>query len=644
MLSSVKLYGKRGKPPRTVPLQAGAMKMIYEEGSLRYITFSGIEIIRMIYASVRDKSWITVNPEISGFRVLKRKTGFRLSFEGRYRKDDIDFAASFKVEASSEGHLMFGMKGKALSAFSKNRIGFCILHPVDNCTGKQCRIVHPDRTESSQNFPDKVSPDQPFTNIAGMRWMPQEDLSVELDFQGDIFETEDQRNWTDASYKTYCTPLELPFPVLISEGQEIVQQVEMRVRGKISKPGSDSEVGNTFCITDQETSTLPEIGIGISSLPQPPLTHECNIIKNIGFSHLQATLFLDKTPLDIQYSRITGEAEKTSLPVELFLFFGTDPEKELRMFLNIYRKAPLKIKSILILSKTEKTTPDRLISSVVHFLRQEISHAQIGVGTNCNFAQLNRSLPDTSGIDFINFAIHPQEHASDNRSLTENMAGQQYTVRTALQFKGCKPVHVSPVTLQRRFNANTENFENPRPQEGMPSQIDPRQMSLFGAAWTVGSLKYLLEAGASSITYFETVGERGIMMGDDGSRWPVLFPAGKGMLFPVFHVFRILLKYKGSKIIRCISNRPLITDGFAIGSGKNGLVFLANMSEKQQTVRLTGINKVRTIFIMCEGNYIACAKGHSVDRIDSRQKYFTSPFEILVLPYETRILEFTLQM
>lgn len=30
------------------------------------------------------------------------------------------------------------------------------------------------------------------------------------EFEGDVFEMEDQRNWTDASYKTYCTPWGCP--------------------------------------------------------------------------------------------------------------------------------------------------------------------------------------------------------------------------------------------------------------------------------------------------------------------------------------------------------------------------------------------------------------------------------------------------
>jgi len=33
-----------------------------------------------------------------------------------------------------------------------------------------------------------------------------------ISFEGDVFETEDQRNWTDASFKTYCPPLRLPYP------------------------------------------------------------------------------------------------------------------------------------------------------------------------------------------------------------------------------------------------------------------------------------------------------------------------------------------------------------------------------------------------------------------------------------------------
>lgn len=40
---------------------------------------------------------------------------------------------------------------------------------------------------------------------------------------------EDQRNWTDASYKTFCTPLHLPYPVRVRKGVRIDQAVELGI-------------------------------------------------------------------------------------------------------------------------------------------------------------------------------------------------------------------------------------------------------------------------------------------------------------------------------------------------------------------------------------------------------------------------------
>jgi hypothetical protein len=37
-------------------------------------------------------------------------------------------------------------------------------------------------------------------------------VRVTCRMEGDTYETEDQRNWTDASYKTYVRPLPCPGP------------------------------------------------------------------------------------------------------------------------------------------------------------------------------------------------------------------------------------------------------------------------------------------------------------------------------------------------------------------------------------------------------------------------------------------------
>ena len=64
-------------------------------------------------------------------------------------------------------------------------------------------------------------------------------------------------------------------------------------------------------------------------------------------------------------------------------------------------------------------------------------------------------------------------------------------MRTAHAYGGGRPVIVSPVTFKQRFNA-VATGEQPELVPGeLPPQVDPRQMSLFGAGWTLGSLHRL---------------------------------------------------------------------------------------------------------------------------------------------------------
>jgi hypothetical protein len=53
---------------------------------------------------------------------------------------------------------------------------------------------------------------------------------VALRFAGDVFEMEDQRNWTDASFKTYGRPLARAFPYRIGPGERVRQSVTIEAR------------------------------------------------------------------------------------------------------------------------------------------------------------------------------------------------------------------------------------------------------------------------------------------------------------------------------------------------------------------------------------------------------------------------------
>jgi len=56
--------------------------------------------------------------------------------------------------------------------------------------------------------------------------------------EGDTFETEDCRNWTDASFKTYVRPLARPWPYTRKAGEPVTQSIKVSLSGKVKIGGS----------------------------------------------------------------------------------------------------------------------------------------------------------------------------------------------------------------------------------------------------------------------------------------------------------------------------------------------------------------------------------------------------------------------
>ena len=150
-----------------------------------------------------------------------------------------------------------------------------------------------------------------------------------------------------------------------------------------------------------------------------------------------------------------------------------------------------------------------------------------------------------------------------------------------------RPVIVSPITLKRRYNPHATVAEAGRSPDELPDAVDPRQMSLFGAAWTAGSIKYLAESDAASLTYYETTGWLGLMERDTGSPLPELFPSAPGMVFPLYHVFADIAEWQDGSILGCRSNRPLAVTALALESQGSLHLLIVNLTGMQQRVVLS---------------------------------------------------------
>src|SRR5262249_5279387 len=139
-------WGRDEALPKQIELNAGPVSMIFEPdlGFLRYIKLGDNEILRGIYAAVRDHNWGTVAPRVTGLKIETRDDSFALEFDVLCKQDAIDFLWHGFIRGESNGTVRFAMKGDARTTFQRNRIGFCVLHPLKECSGRPCKVKHPD--------------------------------------------------------------------------------------------------------------------------------------------------------------------------------------------------------------------------------------------------------------------------------------------------------------------------------------------------------------------------------------------------------------------------------------------------------------------------------------------------------------------
>jgi hypothetical protein len=508
-------YGKDAALPEARDLRAGPLTISLEEGSIRHVRLGRIEVVRRLYGAVRDRNWNTVPSEFSGLRVDARADSFDAAFDVLCRQGDVDFAWRGAISGTPDGTVTFRFDGEARSTFLRNRIGICVLHPI---SVRPCRVTHGDGSVEEGSFPRLVSPHQPFKDFRAISHPVAPGCDAELRFDGEVFEMEDQRNWTDGSFKTYSTPLALPFPVEVKRGARILQTVTLSLKGR---PPAVAESSDVTLTVEPAGSPFPPIGLGASGVALGP--RQIERLRALRLDHLRVDLSDDPV------------FEREAEAIGARLLRGSEEGK------------------LLTLGDAR--------------------------GTRAYFAELNRS--GLRGTRLV-YSINPQVHGSDLGTIVETLEGQEESLRSANELAGGRGVVVGPITLKPRFNPNATAAEAD-PEGTLPSSVDVRQMSLFGAAWTVGSLARLAPGGPAALTYYETTGWRGVMESDAGSALPSI-PGG---VFPLYHVFADAAGATAARRTR--SSHPLEAEIFAFEVHGRLRALAANLTPRTLRVRLAGL-------------------------------------------------------
>jgi len=562
-------------------LVAGPLTLEYSEGSLWNISSGGEEVIRRIYLVFQDINWTSrpfvIKDEI--WDVVDRSFSAKIRVQGSH--DAKDLAVELEIHGSASGEITYAFNASTTVSFQRNRLGLCLLHPVAGLAGRECKLTKADGAIEKSKFPDVISPDQPFLNLSGISHQLQSGQVASVTFEGEIFETEDHRNWSDASFKTYCTPISLPFPAEVTPGELLSQKITISVSGE-STTSTAKDEGAVVTVGTNEIE-LPEIGLGLSDDPTHLIASEYAGFNDIAIKHLRLSLNGN--------SQINSAVEKAllvtrQLRIDLDLAITTETPQQLKAMLDPIIELNDQIRSFYIFSKNDKTTPPEFIQAAKELLGDK---SKIIGGTDLYFTELNRNQGAVDFVDQVNFSINPQVHSFDYRTLIQNTVTQKTIAENALRIAKSKKVTIGPITLRPRYNPNATQPEKDISNTPLPSSVDARQRTWFTEGWTAMSLRSLTESGSvSTLTYFETLGWRGIRELSTGSKDSLNFESKPGEEFPVWRLFKHLKGFTHAK--PTASSIPELVDCLIVTSGQKVNVILVNFSTIKQEVKFSGID------------------------------------------------------
>ncbi len=617
-LLPVKLFGTDEPVPATRLLRAGPVTVELDGGNLRYIRYLGHEAIRAVSYVVRDQFWGTYSPTLNRMKVEEGAQGFEVTYQGICGDGARQFKYEARISGGAEGTLRFQGRGAAVTEFPTNRTGFVVLHPIEGVSGRPVTVQHVDGRTMETRFPDAIDPKQPIMEIRALSHEVTAGLRVTCTMTGDTFEMEDQRNWTDASYKTYVRPLSLPFPYRLAPGETIEQAVEIRFAGQ--PVAAQRREGPVTVRVGGRRGKVPAFGIALEAGDATAALGIADRLTPLAPRFLSGFCDLRNDDVERALPTFNGLAQRlgAALALEIVVPDTADATASLQRVAAAARTAGALPASVAVswAGDLEFVMPGTVFADINPFerlyaaARAAFPNTPLGGGSFAYFTELNRKPPPFALLDFVCHTTCAIVHAADDRSVTETIECLPYIIRSGRALFGNRHYRLGPGTIGTR----TSPFGSSpplNPHNGRVTMVrrDPRQRGLLGAAWHLGYAARMCEGGVDSVILGAAVGDHGLvhMPADTPHPWYDVF----GGVYPAYHVMRALYAASGApyRASQISATRDVQTLAFEAPDGLH--LWLANLlPEHRVVVDVEGLDLTGgRLAILDAGTFEACARG-----------------------------------
>ena len=425
-------------------------------------------------------------------------------------------------------------------------------------------------------------------------------MRVTCRMEGDTFEMEDQRNWMDASYKTYVRPLALPWPYPIEQGHRFTQSVTLTVEGAL--PAVTAAGAEPVTVSVGQTVAAHDAGRRPGAAGGDMRRRRWRTQSCFAWRH-RRSWSAGSTPAKAMRQRCSGTMPRSRAgPVRSWCWRSCCPastlpanrptiwtvlRSDLRYVQDQIAQAGVQPARIAVSPACDLqcTLPGGVWpkapswEEVATAARAAFPGTPLGGGMFSYFTELNRKRPPAGPVR-LRLPHHLPHRACRRRPVVDRRPGGAAVHFRQHQgvFAGDAPYWLFPTTLAMRQNPyGAAPAENPHGGRVAMARVDPREHALIGAAWYAGYLAHAARAGLAGVTLAAAAGPSGIVARD-----------GTGV-HPSFHVIRGHAALAGAAVLETRSSAPREVQALAVRTGDGLVLWLTNLTGRQQEVRLEGL-------------------------------------------------------
>jgi hypothetical protein len=423
--------------------------------------------------------------------------------------------------------------------------------------------------------------------------------------EGDAFEMEDQRNWTDASYKTYVRPLALPWGYTLAKGSRHEQSVRLSFTGGGGAGGNRTSGAIAIELGQDLPLRMPELGVALPNEEIEAASAAVDAMRALKprFLVCHADMRESAALSEFETIRRAGEAAAAKIVLEVVVADEADASASLEPVAAAAKRAGLKIDSLVVSSAADLKSwqpgaerPEKpTVEDIAAAARAAFPGAKLGGGMLSTFTELNRKRPKAALFDFVAHTTCSTVHAADDRSVMETLETLPAIIESTRAMSGGKPYRIGPSAIAARMNPYGKGvLDNSANGRVCLTNRDPRQRGLFNAAWTLGYVAAAACGGVTSVAMGAAAGPLGFIHHRSADHpQPYLDWLDGHAVYPAFHVMAGLALGVGRHLIETQSSEPRRAAGLAWREDTRIVLWLANLTAEPLTIRMAGFEDVR---------------------------------------------------